>query len=58
MVTDLISRELASDTGISILYFRIVPGYRGFLAFCTKSPPLSTTLNIDTMCISPEFIKS
>jgi len=57
MVTDLLSRELANDTVISKFYFRIVPGYRVFLAFCTKSPPLSTTLNIDAMCISPEIHK-
>jgi len=40
MVTGLLSRQLASDTGISVFYFRMVPGYSVFLAFYTKSPPL------------------
>jgi len=57
MVTGLLSRELASDTGISVFYFRMVPGYSVFLAFYTKSPPLSASLNNDAMCISLEIHK-
>jgi hypothetical protein len=57
MVTRLLSWKLASDTGISILHFRIVPDYRVFLAFFTKIPPLSASLNFDAMCIRPEIYK-
>jgi hypothetical protein len=37
MVTGLLSREMASDTGISIFYFRVVPGYIVFLPFARKA---------------------
>jgi hypothetical protein len=57
MFTGLLSRELASDTGISIFCCRIVPGYRVFLVFFTKSPPLSAPLRFEAMRITPKINK-
>jgi len=43
MVTGLLSRELANDTGVSMFYFLIVPGYRVFLLFHEKPSFISTS---------------